>query len=225
MNWFIWLENVAEPMYCHTRGHLNGELLPSTPQNKYYIKNVLCKEPYTFKLWAFQTMFTSINIHLNLQYYFHLTEEGNRPRDGEQVAQGDTAKWATEAFSALSFKLDHKFPRMGIKPSLPSQAALLYESPEGCEAYSLSSHSSQTSPYFLCQHGVRWWILPVCPLWSYNDWARGFWSCCLAAESCPTLWNPMGCSPPGSSVHRIFPARILEWVAISFSRGSSWPRD
>ena len=35
----------------------------------------------------------------------------------------------------------------------------------------------------------------------------------------------MSCSPPGSSVHGIFQARILEWVAISFSRGSSWPRD
>ena len=35
----------------------------------------------------------------------------------------------------------------------------------------------------------------------------------------------MDCSPPGSSVHGIFQARILEWVAISFSRGSSWPRD
>ena len=39
------------------------------------------------------------------------------------------------------------------------------------------------------------------------------------------LCDPMGCSPPGSSVHGIFQARILEWVAISFSRGSSRPRD
>ena len=41
----------------------------------------------------------------------------------------------------------------------------------------------------------------------------------------PTLCNPMDCSPPGSSVHGILQARILEWVAISFSRGSSQPRD
>ena len=40
-----------------------------------------------------------------------------------------------------------------------------------------------------------------------------------------TLCDPMGCSPPGSSVHGILQARILEWVAISFSRGSSRPRD
>ena len=42
---------------------------------------------------------------------------------------------------------------------------------------------------------------------------------------CLTLCDPMDSSPPGSSVHGIFQAWILEWVAISFSRGSSWPRD
>ena len=47
----------------------------------------------------------------------------------------------------------------------------------------------------------------------------------LVLQSCPTLWDLMDCSPPGSSVHRILQARILEWVAISFSRGSSLPRD
>ena len=45
------------------------------------------------------------------------------------------------------------------------------------------------------------------------------------AQSCPTLCDPMDCSPPGSSVHGIFQVRILEWVAISFSRGSFQPRD
>ena len=42
---------------------------------------------------------------------------------------------------------------------------------------------------------------------------------------CPSLCNPMDCSPPGSSVHGILQARILEWAAISFTRGSSWPKD
>ena len=45
------------------------------------------------------------------------------------------------------------------------------------------------------------------------------------AQSCPTLCDPMDCSPPGSSIHGIFQARVLEWVAISFLRGSSQPRD
>ena len=44
-------------------------------------------------------------------------------------------------------------------------------------------------------------------------------------QSCPTLCNAMDCSPPGSAVHGIFQARILEQVAISSSRGSSQPRD
>ena len=48
---------------------------------------------------------------------------------------------------------------------------------------------------------------------------------CSVAQSCPTLCGPMDCSPPGSSVHGIFQARILERVAISFSRRSSRPRD
>ena len=45
------------------------------------------------------------------------------------------------------------------------------------------------------------------------------------AQSYPTLCDPVDCSPPGSSVHGILQARILEWVSISFSRGSSLPRD
>ena len=44
-------------------------------------------------------------------------------------------------------------------------------------------------------------------------------------QSCPTLCDPMDCSPSGSSIHGILQARILGWVAISFSRGSSPPRD
>ena len=47
----------------------------------------------------------------------------------------------------------------------------------------------------------------------------------LVTRSCPTLCHPMDYSPPGSSVHGILQARILESVAMPFSRGSSWPRD
>ena len=55
-------------------------------------------------------------------------------------------------------------------------------------------------------------------------WYRLF-CCCLVIKSCPTLCDPIDCSPPGSSVHEISQARILEWVAISFSGGSFWPKD
>ena len=49
--------------------------------------------------------------------------------------------------------------------------------------------------------------------------------CVLIIQLCLTLCDPMDSSLPGSSVHEIVQARVLEWVAISFSRGSSWPRD
>ena len=55
-------------------------------------------------------------------------------------------------------------------------------------------------------------------LWITMKWSE-------VAQSCPTLCNPMDCSLPGSSVHGIFQARVLEWIAISFSKGSSQPRD
>ena len=48
---------------------------------------------------------------------------------------------------------------------------------------------------------------------------------CSVAQLCPTPWDSMGCSPPGSSVRGTFQARLLEWVAISYSRKSSQPRD
>ena len=52
----------------------------------------------------------------------------------------------------------------------------------------------------------------------YHKWIE-------VSQSCQTLCDPMDCSLPCSSVHWIFQARVLEWAAISFSRGSSWPRD
>ena len=54
-------------------------------------------------------------------------------------------------------------------------------------------------------------------------WASGGGS--LVVKQCLTLCNPVDCNPPGSSVHGILQARILESVAILFSRGSSQPRD
>ena len=46
----------------------------------------------------------------------------------------------------------------------------------------------------------------------------------LIAQSCPTVWDPQDCSPPGSSVHGILQARTLDWVAIPLSSGPSQPR-
>ena len=69
--------------------------------------------------------------------------------------------------------------------------------------------------------GDRWWA------WScWFSWWSGRCHCvCSVAQSCLTLCDHVDYSTPGSSVHGILQAWILEWVAIPFSRGSSWPRD
>ena len=62
-------------------------------------------------------------------------------------------------------------------------------------------------------------IVRACTAGNESQWVSE------VTQSCPALCNPMDCSLQGSSVHGIFQARVLEWIAISFSRGSSWPRD
>ena len=49
--------------------------------------------------------------------------------------------------------------------------------------------------------------------------------CAKLLQSCPTLYDPVDCSPPGSSALGILQARLLEWVAMPSSRGSSQPRE
>ena len=67
--------------------------------------------------------------------------------------------------------------------------------------------------YFVC-HSVWIIYLTMC-----------VYCVCSVTRSCLTLCDPMDYSPLGSSVHGIFQARILEWVAIPFFRGSFWPKD
>ena len=63
-----------------------------------------------------------------------------------------------------------------------------------------------------------------CP--NFSDWfSHGQLVGVFVDQSCLTLFDPVDCSPPVSSVHSFLQARILEWVAFPFSRGSSWPRD
>ena len=65
-------------------------------------------------------------------------------------------------------------------------------------------------------------------IWVVRNWLSAGQVCAvlwLVAQSCPTLRDPVDCTPPGSSIHGILQARILEWVAMSSSRGSSQPRD
>ena len=88
----------------------------------------------------------------------------------------------------------------------------------------LTQHSSLHLSMAVCGlYDVVW----MCRSWFHHSLIQGTWLSlmCSAAKSCPTPYNPVDCSPPGSSVHGIAQVRILEWVAISSSRGSSWSRD
>ena len=72
------------------------------------------------------------------------------------------------------------------------------------------------------------WIKVCLPLKTMLFPSRVIVTCVHArsvTQLCLTLCHPMDCGPPGSSVHEILPARILEWVATSYFRGSSRPKD
>ena len=60
---------------------------------------------------------------------------------------------------------------------------------------------------------------------SQSPFTQSWWWWSSISKLCPTLWYCMGCSPPGPFVHGISQARILEWVTMSLSRGSFWPKD
>ena len=72
------------------------------------------------------------------------------------------------------------------------------------------------------------WLLHCRPFLYHWDNGEAQWyyeSKSEVTQSCPTLCNPVDCSLPGSSIHGIFQGRILEWIAIPFSRRSSQPRE
>ena len=83
----------------------------------------------------------------------------------------------------------------------------------GCLCF--TSLSPAAFPLFCFKQQLDLWLNPgwICVV------------CLLFAQSVPTLCNPVDCSRSGSSVHGISHVRILEWVVVSFSRGSSWPTD
>ena len=131
----------------------------------------------------------------------------NSPETGTRVAQfAERLKRAT-GLCYLSWRGAVKAPFL---PRGSAEAA----SPSGVCLLLISCHYQLYRP-------VNFWQCPPC--------ADGFqltligWV--LVIQSCPTLCNPTDCSQPASSDRGILQARILEWVAIPFSRGSSQPRD
>ena len=105
-----------------------------------------------------------------------------------------------------------------------------------CWAYMWGQVSYYISGLILRSCPCFWWVLSVYPTEiSDRDSSvlhipstlrmTSVYVVVLVTKSCSTLCDPMDCSRPGSSVHGILQVRILEWVAISFPRGSSWPRN
>ena len=114
-----------------------------------------------------------------------------------------------------------------------------------------NSHITYWLPAMRTSSCMQWWLSSSCwasasgSLWPQNIIAKNsrnvltslssLWVgdtmvsptgwCYLVAKSCLTVCNIIDCSPPGSSAHGISQARMLEWVAISFSRGASRARD
>ena len=88
-------------------------------------------------------------------------------------------------------------------------------------------HVPQSSKELLCSPLQRTFASASgCGCWSLA--ASTYYILLAAAQLlllCPTLWDAVDCSPPGSSAHGVLQARILEWVAMPSSRGSFWPRD
>ena len=89
----------------------------------------------------------------------------------------------------------------------------------------LNVHEFEQAPGLGRGQGNLVWCSPwVCKELAMTEWLNRQ-VCSCHAHSVLILCNPVGCSLPGCSVHGILPARTLEWVAIPYSRASSWPRD
>ena len=128
--------------------------------------------------------------------------------------------------AVLCCSLDNPF-------SHPVKTTTNHQTTTGPPAPSPKCPSWRKVGQFSSHKGSPWGIHPLCHQEVTNSSPSGTLKAeqaknqclCSVDESCPTLCNPRDCSPPGSSVHGILRARILEWVAISFSRGSSQLRD
>ena len=106
------------------------------------------------------------------------------------------------------------------------QCFLVYSESFNCSYNPISEHFNPPRSlllignHFSALHCV--FLSPPCPRQTTNLFSV---SISLVTQSGPTLCGPMDCGPPGSSVHGILQAKILEWGSIPFSRGSSRPRD
>ena len=134
-----------------------------------------------------------------------------------------TSPWGCQWCTAISYTLSSKWVHKA-EPSVTQHLA------SQCDKWILICLTLKSGPLCVPGEDVSWllvskdWMLFINNIQSFAK-ADLLLCCWLVAKLCPTLLNPKDCSPPGSSVHRIFEARVLEWVVISFCRRPSWPRD
>ena len=95
----------------------------------------------------------------------------------------------------------------------------------GCESWTIKKAESWRTDVFELKCWRRLLTVPWTARRSKQSTLKECESKSEVAQSCLTLCDPLDCSLPGSSLHGIFQARVLEWVGISFFRGSSQPRD
>ena len=100
---------------------------------------------------------------------------------------------------------------------MPAFLLKLFTWETNCHIYNILDGITSTLP-----GPQKWHLLPVSNVTTSHPLHIG---CCLVTGSCPTLCDPMDYSPSDSYIHGIFKARLLKWVAISSSRGSSRHRD
>ena len=126
-------------------------------------------------------------------------------------------RWFT---SQLSWGFCYSFKYSKINVTRKGKSGT-YCQEEDCQKL---SQADVLQPFPFHGHYTLGWNLASCgPLLSGS--ILEFHVCVLVTQSCPTLCDSRDCSSPGISVHGILQARILEWIAIPFSRGTSQPRD
>ena len=146
--------------------------------------------------------------------------------DGPEVLTQELWTWILTYFQVKRCGLGPRQSR-DLEPRIPYKASILQRLyPEGkCRGDTFSLHREtrkHTHLYLSFQ-----WEKNKKDLEKYEPWPYTFYVCVpvKALQSCLILCDPLDYCPPGSYVYAILQVRILEWVAVSPSRESSWPRD
>ena len=148
---------------------------------------------------------------------------------GSSQPRDQTVSLISPALTGRFFTTGATWEQAVVQPKVSQNGLVVMELWNSRASYPDSDHFSlsffcyQARPLLLHLFSKYYWM-PITHQALF--WVLGMfeWES-EVAQLCPTLCDPMDCSLSGSSVHRIFQAIVLEWVAISFYRGSSWPRD